>query len=583
MKAIWAIVLMGVCAAAQVPDEDSRNVNIPGGRTHFPMPVYSSLEEWESRAAHLRKQILFSAGLLPLPERMPLHPLVFGRLERDGYTIEKVLLETMPGFYLGGNLYRPRGKEGRFPAVAAPHGHWPYGRLEHNENVSVAARCVSFARQGYVVFSWDMIGYNDTVQTPHHFWGAREELWGFGPLGLQLWNSMRAIDFLQSLPEVDPERIGVTGGSGGGTQTFLISAVDPRMKVAAPVNMISATMQGGVCESAPGLRVGTFNVEIGALMAPKPLLLVSASGDWTRNTPQEEFPAIQSVYKLYGKAENVASEQFDAPHNFNQQSRGAVYRFFGRHLLGVTDPSLFEEKPFRPEIPRDLLALHNRTLPANALNYEQILDQWISEAKRQTAAATPAELRERLTYALAAEWPAEVLSRADGERIVLSRKGRGDRVPGIWLRGKGAVAVVVHAEGAEAARNSAAVKELAAAGRSVLMIDAFQTGAAKTERRRHSRQYHVYNKSDMANRVQDILTALAFLGRSGAAPIELVGLGHAGVWCLFAAAVAQGDVVVRAEMNGFAGHDQDFLDRFFVPGIQRAGGIPAAMALVKRR
>ena len=324
MKRTAGVFLAGAfvaCLAAQVPVFDARNGPLPTARTHFQMPFYRTLSEWEARAVNLRKQILSSVGLFPLPERTPLHPKVFHRIMREGYSTEKVLIETLPGFYLGGNLYRPLDKSGRLPGIASPHGHTEYGRLENTQLFSIPARCINLARQGYIVFSYDMVGYDDTVQVEHEWGGPhglgslREELWSLNTMGLQLWDSIRAIDFLQSLPDVDPERIAVTGACGGATQTFLVSAVDPRVKVAAPVNMISAILQGGTCQSAPGLREGTFNVEIGALMAPRPLLMVSATGDWTRNTPSEEFPAIQSIYRLYKKAGLVESFQVDAPHN----------------------------------------------------------------------------------------------------------------------------------------------------------------------------------------------------------------------------------------------------------------------------
>ena len=583
MKPAVAVVINAVLAAgalAQIPSRDARNGSLPSGRTHFEMPGYKTLSEWEARAAHLRKQILSSAGLLPLPERTPLHPQIFGRLERQGYTVEKVLLETMPGFYLGGNLYRPAGKSGKFPGVASPHGHWDYGRIENSSTVSVPGRCINLARQGYVVFSYDMVGYNDTIQTPHEFAGRREDLWGFNPLGLQLWNSMRVIDFLQSLPDVDVERIAVTGASGGGTQTFLVSAVDPRVKFVAPVNMISASMQGGVCESAPGLRLGTFNVEIGALMAPRPLLMVSASGDWTRNTPHDEFPAIQSIYKLYGKPELVEQEQVDAPHNYNRQSREIVYSFFGRYVLGEKDPSVLKEKNFRVEKPQDLLALHNRKLPDNAVTYEGLLEQWIRAAKRQNDVSDRDSLRERLTLALAAEWPSEALSEKDGERIVLGRAGKGDRVPGIWIPGTGPAALMVHPEGSEAGRKTPEAKAWLSAGKPLLAIDAYQTGRAVEPREPLDRQHLIFNKSDSANRVQDILTGLKFLSRDKQ-PVTVIGYGDAAVWCVFAAAVALTPVKLKADLASFRGEDEDFIQRFFVPAIQRAGGLHAAVLLAK--
>src|SRR5712692_6657314 len=394
-------------------------MNVIHTDTHFTMPVYKTRAEWEARAAKLRRQILFAAGLEPLPARNPLTPQIFGRIENKDYSIEKVLLQTLPGYYLGGNLYRPLGRTGQLPAVLTPHGHWNYGRLEHQPLCSIPARAINLARQGYIVFSYDMVGYNDTVQTPHAFGNAREQLWLFGPLGLQLWNSIRSVDFLLSLPEVDARRIAMTRESGGGTQTFLATAVDERIHYSAPVNMISAIMQGGSpCENAPGLRLGTSNLEIGALMAPRPMLMIAATGDWTRNTPKEEYPALRSIYELYDKAAELEMIQIDAPHNYNQQSREAMYRFLGKRVLGDGDEKKFAERNIRLEKLQDMLALYGRALPPNALGYQQLVEQWIAGATRQSEEASePRILRERLSLALASEWPAHVLSQRSGEKI----------------------------------------------------------------------------------------------------------------------------------------------------------------------
>src|SRR5260370_26120356 len=161
--------------------QDSRNASIPDMDTHFQMPAFATREAWLKEAVFLQKQILSSAGLLPMPAKTTPHAEIFGTLERGSYSVEKVLLETYPGFYLGGNLYRPMGKQGPFPAVVTPHGHWAYGRLENTALASVPARCINLARQGYVVFSYDMVGYNDTNQFPHgdngpHLGGPREDL-----------------------------------------------------------------------------------------------------------------------------------------------------------------------------------------------------------------------------------------------------------------------------------------------------------------------------------------------------------------------------------------------------------------------
>ncbi|MGA2195380.1 MAG: hypothetical protein ABSH40_08925 [Bryobacteraceae bacterium] len=562
-------------AHAQIPAQDARNVDLPNTDTHFAPRTYTSLDEWRARREVLRKQILSAAGLMPMLPKSDLHPQIFGRIENKDYSIEKVLLEILPGFYLGGNLYRPlkAAPPQGFPAVLSPHGHWNYGRLEHTEIASIPARCIMLARQGYVVFAYDMVGFNDTIQTPHEFGDKPlEQIWSFGPLGLQLWSAIRGIDFLESLPGVNPHSIGATGASGGATQTILISAVDDRIQFSAPANMVSFIMQGGsLCENAPNLRLGTNNVELAAMMAPRPMLMAGASGDWTRNMLQEEYPAVRAIYDLYGKGGGVETFFQAAPHNYNKPSRDAMYAFFGKHVLGENDAAQFEEKSVRVERLQDMLALHNRKLPDNALTFQQIFDLWVHLSNQQTG-----DLRQRLTLSLAAEWPQQVLSRTDGEHILLGRPGKGDRIPGIWVKGATPPALVVDPDGAEAARKSAEAARLVAAGRSVLMIDAFQTGRAKAPRDRSVKMFLTFNKSDDANRVQDILTALAWLNTPRT---RLIGAGKAAVWCLFAAAVAPQAVDLEADLGSFRGTDQDFVEGFFIPGIQRAGGLRAARQL----
>jgi dienelactone hydrolase len=568
----FLILLAALPLCAQIPAQDSRNTDLPGTNTHFQMREYKTRGEWQARRAALRRQVLAAAGLQPMPPKTPLHPQVFGKLERAGYSIEKVLIETLPGFWLGGNLYRPLGKSGPFPAVVSPHGHWNYGRLEATQEANVPARGIMLAKLGFVVFTIDMVGYNDTVQVPHVFGNPQEQLWGFGPLGLQLWNSIRAVDFLASLPDVDASRIGATGASGGGTQTFTLYAVDDRIAFAAPVNMISAIMQGGdFCENAPGLRLGTNNMEIGAMMAPRPMLMVAATGDWTVNTPREEYPAVQSIYRLFGAENKLEMVQIDAKHNYNRESREAVYRFFAKVAQGRQDADQIKESGVKMEKLQDMLALHGRPLPAGALTYEQLFAEWVKMAKRQNGEAN----RERLVAALHVEWPARVLHQSDGERVVLSRDGRGDRVAGILLRGVGTPAVVVHPDGAAAARQLPEVAELRRRGLPVLLLEVFQTGSAVAPRDRTPDHFLAFNQSDDANRVQDILTAAAFMGRG----VELYGSGKAAIWCVFASAAAPEPLKVNAQVGAFEGSDDDFLRDCNIPGIQRAGGWRSALVL----
>ena len=602
-----ALVLL-ICASvlgAQIPDRDARNSDIHNSDTHFKMPVFTSRVAWLERASFLRKQILASAGLLPLPEKKPIHAEVFGRLDRDGYSVEKVLLETYPGFYLGGNLYRPRGKTGRFPAVVSPHGHWAYGRLENQQLVSVPARCINLAVQGFVVFSYDMIGYNDTNQIPHEWGGEREDLWNINPMGVQLWDSIRAVDFVSSLHDVDAGRIAVTGASGGGSQSLLLMAVDERIKAAAPVNMISAHMQGGICENAANLRVGgnndTSNMVIAALMAPRPLLMVSASGDWTSNTPHEEFPAVQSIYRLLGAEQNVETVQIDQVHNYNKESREAVYTFLDGRLLGTT--GAITEQRYKVEQPQDLVAMFGWERPAGAVkSLEQFIGERIADARREIEALHPhdrasldkarAAFAERLTFSLLSSKPAatEVVSEK-GETVLLGRAGMGDRISAIWLspaRTNSSIAptLIVHPDGISWVRSSAAspdglVKRILDHGGAILGIDAFQSGGAKAPRNGKERGFTWFNQTDDANRVQDILTALTYLkSQSGAQNVNLVGLESAGVWSYFARSIAGLDVDLAADLGQFRTEtDPEYLDRFYIPGLRKAGDFRAAAVL----
>jgi dienelactone hydrolase len=598
---------MAASPAAQIPEQDARNIDVHDSNTSFKMPVFASREAWLERAAFLRKQILASAGLLPMPEKTPIHAEVFGKLQRSGYTVEKVLLETYPGFYLGGNLYRPAGGQGPYPAVVSPHGHWTYGRLENQQLVSVPGRCINLARQGFVVFTYDMIGYNDTNQIPHHWGDKRYDLWNINPLGVQLWDSIRAVDFVSSLPDVDASRIGVTGASGGGTQTFMLMAVDDRISAAVPVNMISATMQGGICENAANLRVGgnndTSNMVVAALMAPRPLLMVSAS-DWTMNTNRVEFPAVRSVYRLLGAEQNVETFHQEQVHNYNKESREAMYAFFGTRLRGVKGP--ITERGFTVEYPQDLLALFGRERPAGAVqSLDQFVSQRIAEARRGIDQLRPHDrasldkareaFRQRLTFSLLALPPApsELIAEKKGaldrgETLLLGRDGKGDRIPAVWLtparsRPEVAPTLIVHPEGAGWVISSSQsanglVKGILDRGGVVMGIDAFQTGSAKAQRDSSAQAFTWFNQTNDANRVQDILTALAYLrNRSGARTVNLVGLEMGGVWSYFARSMAGPGVNLAADLAQFpADDDQQYIDTFFIPGLRKAGDFKAA-------
>jgi len=351
---------------------------------YFPFEPPAARQQWEQRRDELRQQILLSQGLFPMPEKTDLKPIIHHPIERDEYTVYGVILEVLPDYYLTGNLYVPKNITGKVPGVLSPHGHWNGGRFYHQSEREFArelesgaekydpsgrfplqARCVTLARLGCVVFHYDMVGYADSIQLPVHYMGVRESMntkenWGFHSpqaelrlqsiMGLQTLGSIRALDWLETLPQVDASRIAITGASGGGTQSFILAAIDDRIAASFPAVMVSTAMQGGCpCENACYLRVGTGNVEIAALFAPKPQGMTAAD-DWTKEMATKGFPQLQQLYALFGAEKNVALfPHVQYGHNYNFPSRADMYRFMNAHLkLGHTFGDEAIEKPFVP-------------------------------------------------------------------------------------------------------------------------------------------------------------------------------------------------------------------------------------------
>jgi dienelactone hydrolase len=574
-------LLLACILASLGYSRDRRNDVVRNVNSKMEMPAYESLSSWQERRVQLKGQVRASAALFPPRAHTPLNPRYFNKLDEDGYTVETVALETMPGFWLGGNLYRPKDGLRKHPAILHPHGHWKKGRLEDIPTYSSPRLAANLAKQGFVVFAYDMVGYNDTRQLPHDFGSQQELLWGFNPLAVQTWDSIRVVDFLQSLPDVDAEKIGVTGASGGGTQTFILTAVDDRVKAAAPVNMVSFIMQGGcVCENAPGLRIGTNNVEIVSLFAPKPLLLVSATGDWTKNVPKDEFPAAQSVYRLFGQPQNVEMVQIDAPHNYNRESREAAYAFFNRIFYNRS--SAPKEADVRIQPDDKMLAWGSHDLPADiqaqAKSHSGIFAWWQGEARRAVSAARRPQLRYWLSRILGVEWPAHVTTIEATNS--LSRKGMGEHIPYHFIDGKGDPALYLDSKGIASGLKSAKVQEWIQQKRPVLLIDAFQTGSAREPRERKDSQFLTYNVSDDAARVQDVLTALRWLSARKHGRVEIEAVNSARWWAVFAAALSRVQVRFDFKPDEFKTTDDALITEFYVPGLQLAGGVDTAMQLV---
>ena len=314
------------------------------GKAHLDsvLNVVTTKVDWEIRAGQIRNQILKGSGLDKLESKRPVPKVQKGAVhEMDGYRVTNMAIESSTGSWITGNLYEPIGFKGKLAGILCPHGHWSdwadYGRYRPD----MQKRCAVLCRMGAVVFAYDMVGYGDNRQAASHG----------DPLAVQIQtrNSIRIVDYLVSRKDIDPKRLAVTGASGGGTQSFILAALDQRIAVSVPCVQVSAHFFGGcICESGmPIHRNGSFqsgNVEIAALAAPRPMLLISDGADWTKNTPKVEFPFIQSIYKLYGQESLVENAHFaNEKHDYGFNKRQAAYAFLAKHLKLKADPSLTGE------------------------------------------------------------------------------------------------------------------------------------------------------------------------------------------------------------------------------------------------
>ncbi len=562
---------------------------------YFPFHPPATREAWARRAEQVRRRILVSQGLWPLPTRTPLNAVIHGRLERDEYTVEKVYFESAPGFFVTGNLYRPKRVTGKVPGVLFAHGHWQDARLalsgedevrreiatgqerfEQGGRSRFQSLCVQLARMGCVVWQWDMLGNSDAQQLSaalvHGFAKQRPEMatpenWGlFSPqaelhlqsaMGLQTWNSIRSLDFLLSLPEVDPERVAMTGASGGGTQTMILAAIDDRLKLSFPAVMVSTAMQGGcTCENACLLRVDTGNVEFAALFAPGPQGLTTAD-DWTREMATKGFPELKRLYTLLGAPDHVMLHRGECfPHNYNAVSRSAFYGWLNRHFrLGFKEPII--ERDYEP-LGHEALSVWDtqHPPPPGGPDFERhLLRLWHEDAREQlrAAAASATGRRQMLVPAIeilvgrtlagagevqfqatrtnanaAAGWTAVsglLVNATHGEQpvVTLLQPARAADRAVLWLTRQGKAGLF------DAAGDPLPpVKQLLEAGWTVCGVDLFLQGefltngvpVTETRRVKNPREAAAYtfgyNHTLFAQRVHDVLSLTAWRRRAAA-------------------------------------------------------------------
>jgi len=331
---------------------------------------YHNKTEWELRKATLQSCLYDALQLNPLPPKLNTAPITTPWRIKDGYEVANVAIELIPGLYINGSLYRPLKIKGRIPVILNPDGHFEH----HRYRPDCQLRCAAEARMGAMAFSYDLFGWNESL-LQFKFEDHRTPL----AQTIQILGGIRALDYLLSLPEADKERVGVTGASGGGTQTILLTALDDRIKVSAPVVMVSAYFDGGCpCEHGRPIHAcagGTDNVELAALAAPRPQLLVSDGNDWTAHMPEHDFPYLQRIYKYSGDTTLVENVHLPAEgHDYGPGKRIAMYHFMAKRLgldlkaIQHRDGSIDESRcVVEPDSALFVFGPHGENLPADAI------------------------------------------------------------------------------------------------------------------------------------------------------------------------------------------------------------------------
>ncbi|MCD6357760.1 MAG: acetylxylan esterase [Thermoproteales archaeon] len=558
-------------------------------------------EEVEGWRRRVREALWDAMGVEP--ERAELNARVVRRRRKKGYGVENIVFESRPGFLVTGNLYLPEG-EGPFPAILRVHGHSPRGKFQ----AEVQASAATLARAGFVVLAVDMVGYGD-----RWFQGHREGVWlpaiGMSLPGLLLWDNIRALDYLESRREVDPERIGVTGSSGGGTQTMYLAALDDRVKAAVPVvsaEVFEDQVASGrcYCECVPGIMRFANVSDVLALIAPRPLLLICGIHDdvFPVLRARKAYLRLKRIYEMMGVADRVALYEVHTGHGYFREMREAMYRWFNRWLRGEDEPIEERDLDLDSEYSPSLSCLprpEGETIAT--LYYRKALE--LAKARR----ASPeewiqrvGELRVRLIEDVFGGFPEELihvrslgketLNGIEVEKLAI-RTELDIIVPALLLRrskeGGRRCRVYLSPRGKARAPSLGIVRSWLDAGYAVLALDYRGVGETAFSEEVAVKNSLVLGRHVLGMRVYDVIRAIDFLlGEAGFSEVELYGEREAGFIALLAAALEERVKAVHTlEMpatlvsrDGFS-----YPPSLFPPNILRYADVPELAAMVAPR
>jgi len=585
-------------------------------------------ETWEPARARLQQQFRAAVGLDPWPERTPLHAQLLGETEKEGYLIQRVTFESRPGFIVTANVYvptpplvggrppdRPRsggvrrpspnralppltkgGAGGvKFPAVLCPVGHWPHSKAQEQ----VQARCVGLAKLGFLALTYDPFGQGErAVDGNGHHEYFRTLLAGRNNMSYMLWDTMRALDYLLTRDDVDPDRIACTGASGGGLNTLYVAAIDERIQVAVPVVYATAFAEflrtradHCPCSHIPGLASFADMGDVAALIAPRPMLFITASQDpqFTVAGAQHAYAEALPAYRAFGVPDALQLREFDSGHDYNRPMREALYGFLRQHLLGLGDGSPVPEPEMTLEPPDSpvLRCFESGRVPDTAATVRSLarLDaEALIASLPEPGPITPPLAKGgpgRGELAAWLHWPAapivapqvEPVDRLDapGEpEKVLLRTAEGIALPGLFYRAPTAspTALLLDESGRQALRHSPLVAALRDAGLNVFTLDV--RGWGETRGREHllATDSLLLGEPLVAQQARDTLAAAAYLRtRPDVDPGRLVLIANGVTASLVATlAAAFDDGFAAVVQNGAPRSFLDLYDRGVPPG-----------------
>jgi len=358
-----------------------------------------TLDDWENKRLIYRKQLFEMLGLEPLPKKTDLKPVITGKVEHDEFTVENIHYQSMPGLYVTANLFIPKGLEKPAPAILYVCGHGPTKKnnISYGNKVSYQRHAAWFARHGYVCLIIDTLQMGE-IEGIHHgtyrydmwWWNSR----GYTSAGAEAWNCIRSLDYLQSRKEVDKDRIGVTGRSGGGAYSWWIAALDERIKAAVPVagitdlqNHVVDGCVEGHCDCMYIVNTYRWNYPlVAALVAPRPLLISNSDKDtiFPLDGVVRVHEKVREIYRLYDADDKLGLQITEGPHKDTQELRIHAFVWFNRFLKGE-NPLI--DTPAVPFFEPEQLKVFDE-LPADEIN-TKIQDSFVPTAKKPSVPKTP--------------------------------------------------------------------------------------------------------------------------------------------------------------------------------------------------